>query len=69
MQNLSKLKKAAAAGLCCAVLATNTVYGAPVNTDGVIGIKLNNQWVQMEVNPFMLSRDTLNWYLNREKIM
>jgi hypothetical protein len=59
MQNLSKLKKAAAAGLCCAVLATNTVYGAPVNTDGVIGIKLNNQWVQMEVNPFIENNRTL----------
>jgi hypothetical protein len=59
MQNLNKLKKAAAAGLCCAVLATNTVYGAPVNTDGVIGIKLNNQWVQMEVNPFIENNRTL----------
>jgi hypothetical protein len=59
MLNLNKLKKAAAAGLCCAVLATNTVYGAPVNTDGVIGIKLNNQWVQMDVNPFIENNRTL----------
>lgn len=59
MQNLNKLKKATAVGLCCAVLATNTVYGAPVNTDGVIGIKLNNQWVQMEVNPFIENNRTL----------
>lgn len=59
MQNLNKLKKAAAAGLCCAVLATNTVYGVPVKTEGVIGIKLNNQWVQMEVNPFIENNRTL----------
>ncbi len=59
MQNLNKFKKAAAAGLCCAVLATNTVYGTPANTAGIIGIKLNNQWVQMEVNPFIENNRTL----------
>lgn len=55
---LNKLKRAAAAGLCCAVLATNTVYGAPSNV-GTIGIKLNNQWVQMEVNPIIENDRTM----------
>nr|WP_300094819.1 stalk domain-containing protein [Sedimentibacter sp.] len=57
MKNL--IKKAAAAGLCCAVLTTNTVYAAPGNTADNIGIKLNNQWVQMEVNPFIENDRTL----------
>lgn len=59
MQKLNKFKKVAAAGLCCALLATNTVYGAPAKTVGIIGIKLNNQWVQMEVNPFIENNRTL----------
>lgn len=59
MHYLNKFKKVVAAGLCCAVLTTNTVYGAPANIAGIIRIKLNNQWVQMEVNPFIENSRTL----------
>lgn len=55
------IRKAAAIGLCCTVIATSTVFAVSgtTNAEDNIKIQINNEWVQATLKPFIENDRTL----------
>lgn len=55
------IKKAAVIGMCCTLISTSTVFAVSnnrnVNND--IKIQIDNEWVQVDINPFIENDRTL----------
>ncbi|MGD9568313.1 MAG: stalk domain-containing protein [Sedimentibacter sp.] len=59
--NLKKIKKAAIIGMCCTIISTSTVFAVSnnINVNSDIKIQINNEWVQVSLNPFIENDRTL----------
>lgn len=59
--NLKKIKKAAVIGMCCTIISTSTVFAVSnnLNVNSDIKIQINNEWVQVSLNPFIENNRTL----------
>lgn len=55
------IKKAAAIGMCCAIISTSTVFAASntINSNENIKIQINNEWVEVDLKPFIENDRTL----------
>lgn len=55
------LKKAAVIGMCCTLISTSTVFAVTnnINISNEIKIQINNEWVQVDLDPFVENDRTL----------
>lgn len=59
--NVKKIKKAVVIGMCCTIISTSTVFALSnnLNVNSDIKIQLNNEWIQVSLNPIIENDRTL----------